>query len=72
MTDPNWVPLRAVIAIQGELIAEHGGLARPPRQGDLEAALGHHTSASELRAIAKGAATSMPLKQAALKRIVGS
>jgi death-on-curing protein len=40
MTDPNWVPLRAVIAIQGELIAEHGGLAGPPRQGDLEAALG--------------------------------
>jgi len=40
MTDPTWVPLRAVIAIQGELIAEHGGLAGPPRQGDLEAALG--------------------------------
>jgi death-on-curing protein len=40
MTDPNWVPLRAVIAIQAELIAEHGGLAGPPRQGDLEAALG--------------------------------
>ena len=40
MTDPNWVPLHAVIAIQGELIAEHGGLAGPPRQGDLEAALG--------------------------------
>jgi death-on-curing protein len=40
MTDPNWVPLRAIIVIQGELIAEHGGLAGPPRQGDLEAALG--------------------------------
>jgi death-on-curing protein len=40
MKDPNWVPLRAVIAIQGELIAEHGGLAGPSRQGDLEAALG--------------------------------
>ena len=40
MTDPTWVPLRAVIAIQGELIAEHGGLAGPPRQGDLEAAVG--------------------------------
>jgi death-on-curing protein len=35
-----WVPLRAVIAIQGELITEHGGLNGPPRQGDLEAALG--------------------------------
>jgi death on curing protein len=34
------VPLRAVVAIQGELIAEHGGLSGPPRQGDLEAALG--------------------------------
>lgn len=40
MAEPNWVPLRAVIAIQAELIAEHGGLAGPPRQGDLEAALG--------------------------------
>ena len=40
MTDPIWVPLRAVIAIQGELIADHGGLAGPPRRGDLEAALG--------------------------------
>ena len=37
---PSWVPLRAVVAIQGELIAEHGGLNGPPRQGDLEAALG--------------------------------
>jgi len=40
MTDPNWVPLRAVIAIQSELIAEHGGLTGPPRLGDLEAGLG--------------------------------
>ena len=38
--DPTWVPLRAVTAIQGELIAEHGGLNGPPRQGDLEAAPG--------------------------------
>ena len=38
--DPTWVPLRAVVAIQAELIAEHGGLNGPPRQGDLEAALG--------------------------------
>jgi len=37
---PIWVPLRAVVAIQGELIAEHGGLSGPPRHGDLEAALG--------------------------------
>lgn len=40
MKDPTWVPLRAVIAIQRELIAEHGGLQGPPREGDLEAALG--------------------------------
>ncbi len=40
MKKPIWVPLRAVVAIQGELIAEHGGLSGPPRQGDLEAALG--------------------------------
>ena len=40
MREPVWVPLRAVVAIQSELIAEHGGLAGPPRQGDLEAALG--------------------------------
>jgi death-on-curing protein len=40
MKDPIWVPLRAVVAIQGELIAEHGGLSGPPRQRDLEAALG--------------------------------
>ena len=38
--DPAWVPLRAVVAIQRELIVEHGGLTGPPRQGDLEAALG--------------------------------
>lgn len=38
--DPVWVPLRAVVAIQGELIAEHGGLMGPPRLPDLEAALG--------------------------------
>ena len=38
--DPTWVPLRAVISIQAELIAEHGGLTGPPRQGDMEAALG--------------------------------
>lgn len=40
MTEPVWVPLRAVIRIQAELIAEHGGLPGPPRLGDLEAALG--------------------------------
>jgi death-on-curing protein len=40
MTDPIWVPLRAVVAIQRELITEHGGLSGPPRHGDLEAALG--------------------------------
>ena len=40
MADPTWVPLRAVVAIQRELITEHGGLTGPPRQGDLEAALG--------------------------------
>jgi death-on-curing protein len=40
MQDPVWVPVRAVIAIQAELIAEHGGLHGPPRLGDLEAALG--------------------------------
>ncbi len=37
--NPRWVPLRAVVAIQGEVIDEHGGLSGPPRQGDLEAAL---------------------------------
>ena len=40
MKQPVWVPLRAVVAIQAELIAEHGGLQDPPRAGDLEAALG--------------------------------
>lgn len=40
MKDPLWVPLRAVVAIQAELMQEHGGLTGPPRQGDLEAALG--------------------------------
>ena len=40
MQQPTWIPLRAVVAIQGALIAEHGGLSGPPRQGDLEAALG--------------------------------
>jgi len=40
MNDPAWVPLPAVIAIQGALISEHGGLSGPPRQGALEAALG--------------------------------
>ena len=39
MKTPAWVPLRAVVAIQSELIAEHGGLTGPPRHGDLEAAL---------------------------------
>ena len=29
-----------MVAIQRELIAEHGGLSGPPRHGDLEAALG--------------------------------
>jgi len=40
MDGPRWIPLRAVMAIQAELIAEHGGLSGPPRIGDLEAALG--------------------------------
>ena len=40
MKTPAWVPLRAVVAIQSELIAEHGGQTGPPRHGDLEAALG--------------------------------
>lgn len=39
MQNPIWVPVRAVVAIQVDLIAEHGGLAGPPRYGDLEAAL---------------------------------
>ncbi len=54
MRDPTWVPLRAVIAIQDELIAEHGGLAGPPRQGDLEAALGRPVN---LRAYAEAPLT---------------
>jgi death-on-curing protein len=37
--DPIRVPPRAVVAIQGELIAEHGGLSGPPGPDDLEAAL---------------------------------
>jgi len=41
MREPVWLPLQAAVAIQRELIAEHGGLAGPPRQGELEAALGH-------------------------------
>jgi death-on-curing protein len=44
MSDPAWVPRRAVIAIQTELIAEHGGLSGPPRTGDLDAALGRPMS----------------------------
>jgi death-on-curing protein len=44
MSDPAWVPRRAVIAIQAELIAEHGGLSGPPRTGDLDAALGRPMS----------------------------
>ena len=40
MSSPVWVPVGAVIAIQGELISEHGGLTGTPRQGDLEAAVG--------------------------------
>ena len=34
------MPLRAVVAIQSELIAEHGELSGPSRPGDLKAALG--------------------------------
>ena len=52
MKPPVWVPLRAVVAIQGELIAEHGGLTGPPRMGDLEAALGR---AANLHACAEPA-----------------
>lgn len=33
------MPIEAVIAIQADLIAEHGGLAGPPRLNDLQAAL---------------------------------
>lgn len=39
MKEPRWVPIEAVIAIQADLIAEHGGLAGPPRLNDLHAAL---------------------------------
>ena len=60
MKDPVWVPLRAVIAIQGELIAEHGGLSGPPRHGDLEAALGRpvnlHTYSEALPSLPRLAA----------------
>ena len=34
-----WVPARAVVTMHVELIAEHGGLAGPPRLAELEAAL---------------------------------
>jgi death on curing protein len=39
MKTPVWVPVRAAVAMQLELIAEHGGLAGPPRIAELEAAL---------------------------------
>ena len=39
MKTPLWVPVQAVLAMHGELIAEHGGLPGPPRLSDLEAAL---------------------------------
>lgn len=39
MMAPVWVPARAVVAMQLELIAEHGGPAGPPRIAELEAAL---------------------------------
>jgi death on curing protein len=39
MREPNWVQRDAVVAIQGQLIAEHGGLHGPPRLNDLEAAI---------------------------------
>lgn len=39
MKEPTWVPRDVVVAIQGQLIAEHGGLHGPPRLNDLEAAL---------------------------------
>lgn len=39
MTDPVWVPTDAVVAMQGELIAQHGGLPGLPRGDDLVAAL---------------------------------
>ena len=39
MREPNWMPLRAVIAIHRELIDEHGGLLGPPRLPQLESVL---------------------------------
>ncbi|HSN70124.1 MAG TPA: type II toxin-antitoxin system death-on-curing family toxin [Steroidobacteraceae bacterium] len=39
MKEPVWVPVGAVVAIHRELMAEHGGLAGPPRSGDLDAAM---------------------------------
>ncbi len=39
MTDPVWVPSGAVVAMQGELIAQHGGLPGQPRSADLVTAL---------------------------------
>jgi death on curing protein len=39
MKAPVWDPARAVVAMRLELIAEHGGLAGPPRIARLEAAL---------------------------------
>ena len=40
MRTPIWVPAHAVATMHLELIAEHGGLAGPPRVAALEAALG--------------------------------
>ena len=39
MTEPRWVPLAAVYAIQAALIAEHGGLQGVRDKGLLESAL---------------------------------
>jgi death-on-curing protein len=39
MTEPRWVPERAVHAIQAALIAEHGGLPGVRDEGLLESAL---------------------------------
>lgn len=39
MKEPVWIPAAAGIAIHAELIAEHGGLHGPPRDGSLQAAL---------------------------------
>jgi death on curing protein len=36
---PVWVPVQSVRAIYSELMAEHGGLSGPAREGSLEAAL---------------------------------